>query len=87
MTGLSYIYVFIKGDQKHMRPIWDNLRRKIDAARRDLPEGVIGPFVNDEFGDVFGIIYTLTGEGYTYAELKEEADKVRDELLRIPDAA
>ena len=47
----------------------------------------IGPIVNDEFGDVFGTIVTVTGDGFTYAELKEIADEVRDELLMIPDAA
>ncbi len=87
MTGVSLVYVNIKESYKEMRPIWDNLRRKIAAARADLPEDVIGPIVNDEFGDVFGIIYTITGEGYSYAELKEVADQVRDELLKIEDVA
>ncbi|MBD3168601.1 MAG: MMPL family transporter [candidate division Zixibacteria bacterium] len=86
-TGLSQVYVEIKESYKEMRPIWDNLRRKVDRIRTDLPEGVVGPFVNDEFGDVFGIIMTITGEGYTYAELKDVADQVRDGLLRLPDAA
>jgi multidrug efflux pump subunit AcrB len=86
-TGLSLIYVNIKESYKEMRPIWDNLRRKIDAIRAELPDGVVGPIVNDEFGDVFGVVFTITGEGYTYAELKEVADTVRDELLTIPDVA
>ena len=86
-TGASIIYVTIKAAYKEMQPIWDKLRRKIDRAKTGLPDGVIGPFVNDEFGDVFGIQLTITGEGYSYAELKEVADQVRDELLRIPDAA
>jgi len=86
-TGMSVIYVNIKKDEMSMRPIWDNLRRKIDRAKGDLPDGVIGPYVNDEFGDVFGIQLTITGEGYSYAELKDVADQVRDELLQLPDAA
>ncbi|MCP4584258.1 MAG: efflux RND transporter permease subunit [candidate division Zixibacteria bacterium] len=86
-TGASIIYVNIKATYKEMQPIWDRLRRKIDRAKTELPDGVIGPFVNDEFGDVFGIQLTITGEGYSYAELKDVADQVRDELLRIPDAA
>lgn len=85
-TGISFIFVNIKESEKEMRPIWDNLRRKVDGIR-ELPEGVIGPFVNDEYGDVFGIIVTLTGEGYNYRELKEVADEVREELLNLPDAA
>ncbi|MCP4546519.1 MAG: efflux RND transporter permease subunit [bacterium] len=86
-TGLSIIYVNFKESYRVMQPIFDNLRRKISGAARNLPDGVVGPFVNDEFGDVFGIIYTVTGEGFASAELREVADQVRDELLRIPDVA
>ena len=82
-TGVSIILVNIT----EMRPIWDNLRRKIDRAASELPDGVIGPNVNDEFGDVFGIILTLTGEGFDYADLKRFADDARNALLRIDDAA
>jgi multidrug efflux pump subunit AcrB len=84
-TGLSVVYVNIKEEHTRMRPIWDNLRRKIDGARDDLPPDAIGPFVNDEFEEVFGTVLTIVGEGYTYAELKRIADDVRDELLRIPE--
>jgi multidrug efflux pump subunit AcrB len=86
-TGSSIIWVDIKEEYTEMRPIWDSLRRKVDRVRGDLPEGVSGPFVNDEFGDVFGIVIALTGDGFTYAELKNVADEVRDELLLIPDVA
>jgi multidrug efflux pump subunit AcrB len=86
-TGVSVIFVNIKERYKEMRPIWDDLRRKVDRAKSDLPGDVIGPFVNDEFGDVFGIVIALTGEGYTYAELKEIADDVRSELLLLENAA
>ncbi len=86
-TGSSIIWVDIKEEYTEMRPIWDSLRRKVDRVRGDLPEGVSSPFVNDEFGDVFGIVIALTGDGFTYAELKDVADEVRDELLLIPDAA
>lgn len=86
-TGVSIVVVNIKEQYDVMRPIWDSLRRKMNSAARDLPEGAVGPIVNDEFGDVFGIVIGLTGEGYTYAELKEVADDVRNELLLIEDAA
>ena len=65
----------------------DNLRRKVERARGDLPENAIGPIVNDEFGDVFGSLIAITGDGFNYRELKEIADEVRDELLLIDDAA
>jgi len=86
-TGASVIYVNIKEEHRNMRPIWDNLRRKVDKAGSELPEGIIGPIVNDEFGDVFGIVFAITGEGFTYAELKEVADVCRNELLLINEAA
>ncbi|PIE02984.1 MAG: acriflavine resistance protein B [Acidobacteria bacterium] len=82
-NGISVIYVHIQEKYKKMRPIWDSLRRKVDRAAGSLPPGVIGPFVNDEFGDVYGQIYTLTGEGFSYRELKDIADEVRDELLQL----
>ncbi len=88
-TGVSIIIVMIQERYTEMRPIWDNLRRKVERTknRGELPAEVIGPRVNDEFGDVFGTIVTLTGEGYSYAELKEIADDVRNELLVIDEVA
>jgi multidrug efflux pump subunit AcrB len=86
-AGVSVIYVNIQESYKQMRPIWDDLRRKVDRAAAELPGSVIGPTVNDEFGDVFGTVITITGEGFTYAELKEVADEVRDELLLIDEVA
>jgi multidrug efflux pump len=85
--GVSEVFVNILESEKVMRPIWDDLRRKIERGSRNLPAGVIGPIVNDEFGDVFGTVVALIGEGYTYSELKEVADQVRNELLKIGDAA
>ncbi|NIM20448.1 MAG: AcrB/AcrD/AcrF family protein [Candidatus Latescibacteria bacterium] len=86
-TGVSIIYVSILESYKKMRPIWDDLRRKVGGVRENLPDGIRGPFVNDDFGDVFGTVITITGEGYTYAELKNVADQVRDELLLIEEVA
>ncbi len=86
-AGVSVILVNIKQSYKQMRPIWDDLRRKVERATADLPADVIGPIVNDEFGDVFGTVIMITGEGFTYAELKEVADEVRDEMLLIDEVA
>ncbi|MGD2083282.1 MAG: efflux RND transporter permease subunit [Chromatiales bacterium] len=86
-TGVSIVNVNIGESYKAMRPIWDGLRRKIDDAEGDLPEGVIGPFVNDEFGDVYGIVLAMTGEGFSYAELERYAERVQDALRLLPDAA
>ena len=65
--------------------IWYTTRKKIGDIRGSLPQGVVGPFFNDEFGDVFGVIYALQGEGYSPAELRRVADDVRQRLLRVPD--
>jgi len=86
-NGISIVYVNIRGEYREMRPIWDSLRRKITDVTPDLPDGVIGPFVDDEFGDVFGTIIGITGDGFDYAELKDVADEVRDELLLLPEVA
>ncbi|MEM7350346.1 MAG: efflux RND transporter permease subunit [Acidobacteriota bacterium] len=86
-TGVSIINVNIREEYTDLQPIWDDLRRKIEDARGDLPDDIRGPFVNDEFGDVFGILLTITGDGFDYAEIKEIADEVRDELLLLEDVA
>lgn len=86
-TGISIITVNFKESYKDMRPIFDDLRRKVDDVVPDLPDGINGPFVNDEFGDVFGSVFTVAGEGYNYADLEDVADEIRDELLKDPDIA
>jgi multidrug efflux pump subunit AcrB len=86
-TGISVIFANFKESHKVMRPIFDDLRRKVNAVTADLPQGAMTPDVNDEFGDVFGSVYTLSGDGFSYAELKSVADELRDELLKEPDIA
>lgn len=82
-TGTSIITVNIKDSYTELRPVWDSLRRKIDSVQSQLPDGALPSVVNDEYGDVFGIVITITGDGYDYAEIKEIADEVRDEFLRL----
>ena len=86
-TGFSLIYVNIRPEYTDMQPIWDRLRRKVNRVKNELPQQVIGPMVNDEFGDVFGTIVSITGEGFSYRELKDVADEVRDQLLLIDEVA
>ena len=66
---------------------WYQVRKKIGDIRNTLPAGITGPSFNDEFGDVYGNVYALTGEGFSYADLKKYADRIRSELLRVPDVA
>jgi multidrug efflux pump len=63
------------------------VRKKVGDIRARFPGRRSAPFFNDEFGDTFGNIYAITGEGYTYAQLKETADRIRNELLRVKDVA
>ncbi len=85
--GASVITVKMWDRYKEMQPIWDTLRRKVDRTIPLLPKGIVGPFVNDEFGDVFGTLIAITGEGFSYKELKEVADRTKDELLYIDEVA
>ncbi|MGF1468970.1 MAG: efflux RND transporter permease subunit [Sandaracinaceae bacterium] len=86
-TGVSVVNVVVREEFTEMRPIWDDLRRKVEDLEPDLPEGIIGPQVDDDFGDVYGVLLTIVAEGYTYPELRDIGDDVRDELLRIEDVA
>jgi multidrug efflux pump subunit AcrB len=70
---------------KEMAQIWYTVRKKVGDMRGSLPSGVVGPFFNDEFGDVYGSIFALSADGFTYEELKEQTDRVRQRLLKVKD--
>lgn len=86
-VGFSMITVKMWDRYKDMRPLWDTLRRKVNKVSYVLPQGVVGPFVNDEYGDVFGTFIAVTGDAYSFRELKNVAEEVRDELLYIDEVA
>lgn len=85
--GLSIITIDIKPEYPAdtLPQIWDELRRKINDAQPTLPPGAGPSNVIDDFGDVFGILYAVYGDGYTYAEIKEHADLLQRELLLVQD--
>ena len=87
--GLSIIYVDIKTtyDTDQMPQIWDELRRKVNDARAYLPPGAGPSVVNDDFGDVYGIFFAVTGEGYSYEEIKDTVDLLKRELLLVDEVA
>ncbi|KQX87912.1 efflux RND transporter permease subunit [Variovorax sp. Root473] len=87
--GESQIIFQIKDSSKstEVANVWYTVRKKIGDMRATLPAGVQGPFFNDDFGDVYGVIYALESEGFSYAELKTLADDVRQQLLRVKDVA
>jgi multidrug efflux pump len=65
--------------------VWYQVRKKLGDIQHTLPQGVRGPYFNDEFGDTFGNLYALTGDGFAYAELRDFADAARNEFLRVAD--
>jgi len=67
--------------------VWYQVRKKIGDMRGSLPQGVVGPFFIDDFGDVYGVIYALQAPGFSNTEAKDFADEVRQQLLRVPDVA
>ena len=84
------VVLFVAKDStpaKDVPDIFYQVRKKIGDIRGTLPSTIRGPYFNDEFGDVFGNIYALTSDGFDYAQLKAETDKIRAELLRVPSVA
>ncbi|MEM9310821.1 MAG: efflux RND transporter permease subunit, partial [Pseudomonadota bacterium] len=85
--GFSEIEVEIEfsaaPDKAALQAIWTKLRNKVRDAQADLPSGASVPYVYDEYGDVFGIMYMLTGDDYTYAELYDYASALRLDLLAV----
>ncbi|MEO6279199.1 efflux RND transporter permease subunit [Roseateles sp.] len=72
---------------KEVADVWYQVRKKLGDMRATLPQGVIGPLFNDEFGDVYGSIYALSADGFSREELREHADRVRQTLLQVKDVA
>jgi multidrug efflux pump len=87
--GSAAIFVNLKGNVRGdaVADAFYQVRKKIGDIRHTLPEGVVGPFFNDEFGDTYMSLYALTGQGYNYPELKTFAKNARDIILRIPGVA
>jgi multidrug efflux pump len=88
-TGEATIFVTLRDSTppREVAGVWYQVRKKVGDIRQTLPAGVLGPFYNDEFGDVFGNLYAFTGDGFSYAELKDYVEEVRKEVLRVPSVA
>ena len=88
-NGLSQITVTIHSHYRadDLPQVWDELRRRVDDATRQFPPGVSAPLVNDDFGDVYGYFFTLSGEHFTNSELRTYADQLRRELNLVPGVA
>jgi len=88
-AGESMVFFVAKDSTPaaQMPDVFYQVRKKVGDIRHTLPAGVQGPYINDEFGEVFGNIYALSGAGFSYADLERYADRVRRDLLRVPDVA
>jgi multidrug efflux pump subunit AcrB len=84
-TGLSQITVTMKKiyGPDRLPQIWDELRRKVGDLQGKLPPGVMTPWVNDDFGDVFGLLIAVFGDGYSYEDIKDYVDFLRRELILV----
>ena len=84
--GESTVMFFAKDSTPpaNVPDVFYQVRKKIGDIRQTLPAGIQGPYFNDEFGDVFGNIYALTADGFDYPQLKDLAERIRDELLHVP---
>ena len=88
-AGLSKITVYVKKETRadEMQQLWDKLRRTVSDVQSKLPEGAGPSVVNDDFGDVLGVFYGLTGSGHSYRELEDEAKLIKNEILKVKDVA
>ena len=85
--GETVIYVSLRDDTPPGRvaDLWYQVRKKVGDIRSSLPQGVVGPFFNDEYGDTYSMIWAFEADGFSPAEVKEIAKAVRQRLLRVPD--
>ena len=86
-AGMTTIFVNLKQATRagEVPDIWYHVRKSIGDIRHTLPDGVVGPFFNDEFGDTYGIIYGFTADGFTHRELRDYVEDIRSRLLQVPD--
>ena len=84
-VGLSQITVTMKNiyGPDDLPQIWDELRRKINDIKVRLPPGASEPMVNDDFGDIYGLLLAVVGDGYSYKELTDYVDYLRRELVLV----
>jgi len=83
--GEGTVFVMLRDDMpaSEVKNVWYQVRKKINDLRSELPSDLQGVYFNDEFDDTFGSIFAFTGDNFSFADLKEHAERVRQELLRI----
>ncbi len=88
-AGKTTIFVNLLGNTTadEVPDIWYDVRKSIGDIRHTLPQGIVGPGFNDDFGDTFGIIYGFTSDGFTHRELRDYVEDIRSKLLNVPDVS
>ena len=89
VAGQSTIFVYLleSTPKEDVPDLWYQVRKKVGDIQQTLPQGVVGPFFNDEFGDTYGIIYGFTADGFSHRELRDYAEEARSRLLRVKDVS
>jgi multidrug efflux pump subunit AcrB len=89
VAGTSTVFITLKGSvvSRDVPDVWYQVRKKIGDIRQYLPQGIVGPFFNDEFGDTYGVIYAFTADGFTHRELRDYVESVRTRFLAINDVS
>ena len=85
--GETVIYVSLRDDvpPSKVTDLWYQVRKKVGDIRGSLPQGVVGPFFNDEYGDTYSLIWAFESDGFSPAEVKDIVKAVRQRILRVPD--
>lgn len=86
-AGQTTVFVDLLPDTnaRDVKPTWARVRNLIDDIKHEFPQGVVGPFFDDQFGDVYGNIFAFTGDGLNFRELRDFAENARTQILKIPD--
>ncbi|PKR90059.1 ACR family transporter [Pleomorphomonas diazotrophica] len=88
-AGVTTIFVTLQGSapKDEVPDIWYQVRKKVGDIKDTLPQGTLGPWFNDEFGDTYGIVYGFTSDGFSSRELRDQVEDIRSRLLQIPDVS
>ncbi|MGR9155668.1 efflux RND transporter permease subunit [Rhizobium leguminosarum] len=86
-AGQTIVFVDLLPDTnaRDVKPTWSRVRNLIDDIKHEFPQGVVGPFFDDQFGDVYGNIFAFTADGLSQRELRDFAEGARTQILNIPD--
>src|SRR5580693_644694 len=87
VAGQTTVFVYLRDTTKasDVTPTWVRVRNMVADIKGDFPQGVVGPFFNDRFGDVFGNIYAFTGDGLSQRQLRDRVEEIRGKILTVPD--